>query len=244
MKSSRLFEIILAITLTLLACCLSCGLAGRLLLNSETTPLAAPPTATSEPKTTPIPSSPTPSSKASPTPTPVSPRLSPTYTPTPAAALPTAAATPLTVTDPSLTDRELLEQQFRAAQTGQELVLLIHDDHLEREIAAYLAAQQETGYRNVSVRFKPGLVELGGEVQVLSLWVPATVWGQVAVRDCKPEATITELEVGGFLTPKWAKDYIANLVYDALDRYPDDPPVCLESVEIREGEALVKGSKR
>ena len=150
----------------------------------------------------------------------------------------------VTITDPSLTDRESLERQFREAQIGQELILIVHDDHIEREIAAYLTTQSETPYRNVTVHFTPGLVELGGEVEVLGLWVPATVWGQLSVENCMPEAVITELEIGGFLTPKWAKDYVAGLVYGVLDRYPDDLAVCLTAIEVREGEATVKGLKR
>jgi hypothetical protein len=37
---------------------------------------------------------------------------------------------------------------------------------------------------------------------------------------------------------------VANLVYDALVRYPDDLAVCLTAVTVGEGEATVEGVKR
>jgi hypothetical protein len=224
MRTSRLFEVALAAILALLAICLACGIAGWFLWGGgggEATPIATH----------------TPTAEAT---LPFTP--SPTFTPPPA--LPGLTPTPLVVADPSLTDRASLEQQFWAAQPGQRLVLRLHDDHLTRQAAAYLAAQPETTYRNVTVRFTPGLVELDGQVNVLGLWAPATVRGQVTVGDCRPAAEITSLAVGGLLTPRWARDYVADLIYDALDRYPDDLPICLESVEVRQGEAIVTGIKR
>ncbi len=241
MRTSQLFEVALAIILTSLAGCLACGIAGRLLLGSgvDATPtlVAVQPTATHTPAekvTLPL--------MPSPTPTPVMAWPSPTFTSSPALSSPTP--TPLVVTDPSLTNRELLEQQFRETQTGQRLTLRIHDDHLEREIAAYLATQPDAPYRKVTVRFTPGLVELGGQVKVLDFWVPATVRAQATVRECQPQATITGLTVGGLLTPRWARDYVASLIYDALDRYPDDLAICLESIDVQEGEATVEGNRR
>jgi len=216
-------EVALAAILAALAICLACVIAGWFLRgggSSETTPAA----------------SRTPTAEAA---LPFTP--SPTWT---APALPELTPTPLVVIDPSLTDRASLEQQFWTAQAGQQLVLRLHDDHLTRQVAAYLAGQPETTYRNVTVRFTPGVVELAGQVNVLGLWAPATVRAQVTVSDCRPAADITSLAVGGLLTPRWARDYVADLVYDALDRYPDDLPICLESVEVRQGEAIVTGIKR
>ena len=248
MKTSRCFAIALAVLLTALVVCLACAIAARLWFSRGVgaTLLAPPAKATS-----------TPAAGVTPfTPSPTRPRSSPTRTPAPTAtplasssdSTPTDVATPavtlVVITDPSLTDRESLERQLQAAQQGQQLAVLVHDDHVSQEIAAYLATQPEAVYRNVTVRFTPGLVELEGEVEIAGLWVPATVRGQAGARDCQPEVTITELEVGGFLTPDWARDYVADLVYDVLDRYPDDAPVCLERIEVRQGEALLEGTKR
>jgi hypothetical protein len=233
MKTSRCFAIALAVLLAALVVCLACAIAARLWLSRGVgaTFVAPSPSATSLTAEvrpfTPTPTA-TPLSSSDPTPTGVA----------------TPGATSVVITDPSLTDRGSLERQLQAAQQGQQLAVLVHDDHVSREIAAYLATQPEAVYRNVTVRFTPGLVELEGEVEIAGLWVPATVRGQAGARDCQPEVTITELEVGGFLTPDWARDYVASLVYDVLDRYPDDAPVCLERVEVRQGEALLEGTKR
>jgi hypothetical protein len=230
MKTSRCFAIALAVLLTALVVCLACAIAARLWFSRGVgaTLVAPSPSATS------------PAAEVRPfTPSPTATPLS-----SPSDSTPIPGATSVVITDPSLTDRGALERQLQAAQQGQQLAVLVHDDHVSREIAAYLATQPEAVYRNVTVRFTPGLVELEGEVEIAGLWVPATVRGQAGARDCQPEVTITELEVGGFLTPGWARDYVANLVYDVLDRYPDDAPVCLERVEVRQGEALLEGTKR
>jgi hypothetical protein len=254
MRFGRACAITLAALLTLFAISLACIVVGWIWLNRDSatpTPVAVEPTlfatttatSTHAPPTAALSPAPDPTA----TPSPSDPSATPTFAPSPAptpTSPPLATPTPLAVVDPSLTDRAALERQFREAQADQEMVLLVHDDHLEREIAAYLATQPEAGYRNVTVRFRPGLVELGGDVEAVGLWIPATVRGVVTVQSCVPEATITELEVGGFLTPRWVRDYVANLVYDALDRYPDDLAVCLTAVTVGEGEATVEGVKR
>lgn len=251
MRTGRACAITLAALLALLAISMACIVIGWVWQSRASptpTPVAVAPTVVytnTPPRSETLPP---PTATLSPRVGPTSPQPSATPTrassiPTPTA-LPLATPTPLIITDPSMTDRATLERQFQTAQVGQKLVLLVHDDHLEREIAAYLATQPETGYRNVTVRFMPGLVELGGEVQAMGLWIPATVCGTVTMQDCVPEATITELAVGGFLTPRWVRDYVADLVYDALDRYPHDLAVCLTAVTVGEGEATVEGVKR
>jgi len=236
MRAGRFFEIAATVILTALAAVLACGITARLLLGGDR---AATPAATH-----------TPAQEAAPPATPppsVTPTLAgalplPTETPPPLQPSPTAA--PLILTDPSLTDRALLEEQLYAAPSGQRLVLRISQEHLTREIAAYLSTQTDPVYRQVTVRFTPGLVTLEGEVKVAGLWIPATVEAQATVSDCRPEATITGLAVGGLFTPRWARDFVADLVYDALDRYPQDLLICLESIAIGEGETVIEATRR
>lgn len=238
MRGSRFAALVVAVLLAVLVVCLACILAAWLWLKpieSAPTPPAVAPTPSRVLSTpTPLP----------PPPTPVTPGTLPPATVTATPWSLETPPTPLVVVDPSLTDRAVLEQQFQQARVGQQLVLLVHDDHVERELAAFLNTQTNLDYRNVTVRFLPGLVELGGEVRAMGLWIPATVRGPVTARDCLPEATITELEVGGFLTPRWVSDFVADLVYRELDRYPSDLPVCLEQIQVGEGEATISGYKR
>ncbi len=236
MKTGRFFEIAATVILTVLAAVLACGITARLLLGGDraATPATSPtPAQEAAPQATPPPST-TPTLSGAPP--------SPTETPVPFQPSPTAA--PLVITDPSLTDRALLEEQLYAAPSEQRLVLRIGQDHLTREIAAYLSTQTDPVYRQVTVRFTPGLITLEGEVKVAGLWIPATVEAQATVSDCRPEATITGLAVGGLFTPRWARDFVADLLYDALDRYPEDLLICLESIAIGKEEAVIEATRR
>lgn len=154
----------------------------------------------------------------------------------------------MTLVDPGLASSTSLAEELVAMPVGQRVILHLHDDHLTRELAAYLAAQPQAIYRNAKVRFSPGQVELGGEIRVLGFWVPATVWGHLQAQDCRVQASITDLSVGGLFTPAFLREEAAKLIQGELDNALDvlftALPLCLESVEIGDGAAIVEGIKR
>ena len=199
-------------------------------------------------------STPTSALASTPTPTPVAtPTLTsvPTHTPT-APPVPTFTVTPtptpLTLVDPGLVSSASLAEELAAMPAGQRVVLHLTDDHLTRELAAYLSTQPQAIYRNAEVRFSPGQVELGGEIRVLGFWVPATVWGHLQAQDCRVQASITDLSVGGLFTPAFLREEAAKLIQGELDKALDvlftALPLCLESVEVGDGAAVVEGIKR
>ncbi|UCC64626.1 MAG: hypothetical protein JSV36_06150 [Anaerolineae bacterium] len=276
MVTSRSIAIALAIILTVLAVSVACVVAAWLLssggLRATPTPLAVAPmarvtravrtTPTSTPSLTTVPtlspSLPTPTRLATHTPTATSVSTStpiPTPVPTPthtATSDPphtvTPTPTPVTLVDPSLASSTSLADELIAMPAGQRVVLHLYDDHLTRELAAYLATQPQAIYRNARVRFSPGQVELGGEIRVLGFWVPATVWGHLQAQDCRVQASITDLSAGGLFTPAFLREEAAKLIQGELDKALNvlftALPLCLESVEIGDGAAIVQGIKR
>lgn len=260
----------LALILTVAAGCLACSIIGRLLLNdgvgATPTPLALPPTPAVTPSSsptlpptptathtfpathtltatttsTPIPIS-TPTHTSSPT---ASPTSTPTVTPTSTIA---PSPTPVTLIDPSLTESESLTKQLEAMPVGQRIVVVLHDDHFTQELAAYLATNPQAIYRDVNVRFLPGQVEVQGQIRVLGVWIPATVWSDLQVEHCRIKAPITDFSVGGVLTPSFLRDEAGKLVQSELEKALDDLfkslPVCLERIEVSEGVATAEGTK-
>ena len=130
---------------------------------------------------------------------------------------------------------------------GQRMILMLHDDHFARELTTHLTTKPEAIYRNVDVHFSRGQVEVYGEIRVLGWWVPATVWGNLRAQDCHIEALITDLSVGGALTPDFVCEEAGRLVQSELEKVLDGPfetlPICLESVQVLDGIAVVEGIK-
>ena len=162
-----------------------------------------------------------------------------TITPTP---------TPVTLVDPILTSSESLIGELDVVPVGQDVVLVIHDDHFTQELAAYLAAKPQAVYRDVDVRFSPGQVQVQGEIRVLGVWVRATVWGDLRAQDCHVRSPITDLSVGSLLTPAIVRQEARRLIQSELDKALDDLfktlPVCLERIEILDGIAIAEGTKQ
>ncbi len=279
MRTSRFFEIALALTLVALAGCLACAIAGRLAQDGDTTvrPTTALPlptrtaTSTLTPTATPTPSptatstaTPTATAADTPTATPTatatdtpSPTATPTHTPT---ATPThtptvtptftvtPTPTPVTLIDPALLSSEALPEQLKSMPVGGRVVLVLHDDHFTQELATYLAATPEAIFRDVEVRFWPTRVEMQGKIRALGVWVPATTWGNLHVQECHLKVEITDLAVGGALTPSFVREQASKLIHDEIEKILDDlfqnVPVCPESITVLDGSAIVEGTKR
>jgi len=158
------------------------------------------------------------------------------------------APTPVTLIDPNLISNEALVEQLEGVPVGQRIVLVIHDDHFTEELATYLATKPQAIYRDIDVRFSPGQVEVQGRIRVFGVWMPATVWGNLQAQDCHAEATITDLSVGGSLTPAFVREQARKLICGELEKALDELfktlPICLESIEVLEGVALAEGTKQ
>ena len=154
----------------------------------------------------------------------------------------------MTLVDPSLASSELLIGELDAIPVRQDVVLVIHDDHLTQEMAVYLATKPQALYRDVDVRFSPGQIKVQGKIRVLGVWLPATVWGDLQAQDCHVQAPITDLSVGNLLTPALVRQKARRLVQSELDKALDDLfktlPVCLERIEVLDGIAIAEGTKQ
>lgn len=154
----------------------------------------------------------------------------------------------MTLVDPNLISNEALVERLGGVPAGQRIVLVIHDDHFTEELATYLATKPQAIYRDIDVRFSAGQVEVQGRIRVLGVWMPATAWGNLLAQDCQVEATITDLSVGGSLTPAFVREQARKLIYGELEKALDELfktlPICLESIEVLEGVAIAEGAKQ
>lgn len=156
--------------------------------------------------------------------------------------------TPVTLIDPSLLPSEALVEQLDGVPVGQHIVLVLREDRFTQALATYLATKPRAIYRDVDVGFSPAQVKVQGKIRVFGVWVSATVWGSLQAQDCRAEATITDLSVGGLLTPALVREEARKLIHGELEKALDDLfknlPLCLESIEVLDGVAILEGTKQ
>jgi hypothetical protein len=156
--------------------------------------------------------------------------------------------TPVTLIDPSLLPSEALVEQLDDIPVGQHVVLVLHEDHFAQALATYLATKPRAIYRDVDVQFSPAQVKVRGGIRVFGVWVSATVWGNLQAQDCRAKVMITDLSVGGLLTPALVRQEARKLIHSELEKALDDLfktlPVCLESIEVLDGVAIVEGPRQ
>ena len=154
----------------------------------------------------------------------------------------------MTLVDPILLPSDGLAEQLAGIPVGQHVVLVFHEDHFTQALATYVATKPRAIYRDVDVRFLPAQVEVQGRIRVFGVWVSATVWGNLQAQDCQAKVTMTDLSVGGSLTPALVRQEARKLIHGELEKALDGLfrtlPVCLESIEVLDGVAIVEGVKQ
>jgi len=154
----------------------------------------------------------------------------------------------MTLVDPSLLPSDGLAEQLAGVPVGQHVVLVFHEDRFAQALAAHVAAEPRAIYRDVDVQFSPAQVEMRGRICVFGVWVSATVRGNLQAQDCQAKVTVTDLSVGGLLTPALMRQEARRLIHGELDKAVDGLfrtlPLCLESIEVLDGVAIVEGTKQ
>ncbi len=151
---------------------------------------------------------------------------------------------PLVVEDPPLDDMDAVEREINVSPAGREICIILHQDHLNREAAAFLQDEPDAPFHDVVIALHPGEMTVKTQAEVVGLSVGVEVRARVKAVDCKPKMEITSLAVGGLWTPQFVKDQIAAFIYDSLEQYPDDYPVCWTEIDVKEGEIVLRGVKR
>jgi hypothetical protein len=154
----------------------------------------------------------------------------------------------VTLVDPILLPSDGLTEQLAGIPVGQHVLLVFHEDHFTQALATYVATEPRAIYRDVDVQFSAAQVEIRGRIRVFGVWVSATVRGNLQAQDCQAKVTVTDLSVGGSLTPALVRQEARKLIHSELEKALDGLfrtlPVCLESVEVLDGVAIVKGAKQ
>ncbi len=175
----------------------------------------------------------------------LAPSPAPTATPAPSDPPPGGeTGSPLVIEDPPLDEVDALEAEVIDSPPGREIYIIFHQDHLNREVAAFIQTEPEFPFHDVVIAFHPGEMKVTAQTEVVGLSVGVEVWLKVTAVDCKPAVEVTSLAVGGLWTPQFIKDQIAGYIYESLEKYPDDYPICWTKIEVKEGELALKGVKR
>ena len=156
----------------------------------------------------------------------------------------TLVSSPLILSDPGFDSLAQVDFEMAHSTIGRPVQIQYGEAALNREIAAWVAQSSDLGFRDVQVNLEPDQAIVTGDVNVLGFDVGAKLQGVVVVENCLPRVEIQTVSVGGFLTPGFVKDQVAEMVLEALDQYPPDSPLCLERIVLEDGVVTVYGHRR
>jgi hypothetical protein len=153
----------------------------------------------------------------------------------------TLVSSPLLLADPEITSLSRLDAEMNRSAPDRAVQIRYQEEALNREIAALWRNNPELPYRDVQVDMRPGRVAVSGRVTVMGFGVNGELLGQVVAEDCVPQLEIESLSVAGIMTPKFVKDQVQEMVFEAMAWYPEDYPLCLEEIVLEETKATVYG---
>lgn len=211
---------------------------------AEPTPLRS--SSTPEPGVTSAPaSSSTPEPGATPAPasTTTGDAVAPTAEPSPEPEV-TLVSSPLLLADPQISDLSKLDAEMSLSAPDRAVQIRYQEETLNREIAALWKNNPELPYRDVTVDMQRGRVAVTGRVTVLGFAVEATLLGKVTAKDCVPVLEVESLAVAGIMTPRFVKDQVQEMAFEAMTWYPEDYALCLEEIVLEETGATVYGYRR
>lgn len=143
------------------------------------------------------------------------------------------------VLEPSLHDLRMNLQE--GGHGGERIELSITEREAEKSITWYLDRHPEIPFRYPRITFRPNYIEAWGEVETLGLRL--SIYGQMTLvlENGVPTATLTQLKHTSIPRPDFILETIRDTVYEQVDR---ELPIIFETLELREGEIVVRGTIR
>jgi hypothetical protein len=169
--------------------------------------------------------------------------LTPTEGPSPEPEA-TLVSSPLLLADPEISSLSKLDAELSRSAPDRAVQIRYQEDALNREIAALWRNNPELPYRDVYIDMQPDRVAVTGRVAVLGFALNANLTGRVLVQDCVPTLEMESLSVAGIMTPKFVKDQVQDMVFEAMSWYPEDYPLCLQEIVLEDSRATVYGYRR
>ena len=78
-------------------------------------------------------------------------------------------SSPLIIADPTLDDLYPLAEEILNSPSGRAVYLILHQEHLNQQIALLEAEEPDMPYHDIAVSFLPGEVRVAGQTDVLGL---------------------------------------------------------------------------
>lgn len=156
----------------------------------------------------------------------------------------TLVSSPLLLADPEITDLSALDAEMSRSASDRAVQIRYQEETLNRQIAALWRKNPELPYRDVQVDMQPGRIAVTGRLTVLGFAVNAKLLGNVVAQDCVPALEVESLSVAGLMTPKFVKDQVQEMIFEAMAWYPKDHPLCLQEIVLEDSQATVYGYRR
>jgi hypothetical protein len=143
--------------------------------------------------------------------------------------------------EPDLADlrRRLIEGGHSGATFGVEVT----DLEAAQTITWYLSNHPRIPFRSPQVSITPGGIEARGVAEIAGLRVPLRGTARIVLHDGVPDVTLVDLDVGGVAVPPLVRSRIQSEV-DAQFALAQNLPVSIDTFDLQEGKAIVRGTIR
>ncbi|MBN1660399.1 MAG: hypothetical protein JXA93_18515 [Anaerolineae bacterium] len=143
--------------------------------------------------------------------------------------------------EPDLAD---LRQRLReGGHSGESFSVEVTDLEAAQTIAWYLSNHPRIPFRAPQVSISPGGIEATGVAEIAGLRVPLRGTARIWLHAGVPDVTLVDLDVGGLTVPSFVQRRIQSEI-DAQFALAQNLPVSIETFDLQEGKAIVRGTIR
>jgi hypothetical protein len=167
----------------------------------------------------------------------------PAATATPPGGRPPATPALPATTQPELTTVDQISQAIANGQHDQRFRIVITQQEISDELAAYLQSNPNMAFSNISVQLQPGVAIINGAAQLMGASIGFKASTTIVIVSGRPRLKVTQIELGGALMPGAIKDLIGQMIEQQADLpILADLPVVITQVDIQAGQVVVIGS--
>lgn len=137
----------------------------------------------------------------------------------------------------------LRQRLIEGGHSGESFSIEVTDLEAAQTIAWYLSRHPRIPFRSPQVSIAPGGVAATGVAEIAGLRVGLRGTARIVLHDGVPQVTLVDLDVGGLGVPAFVQSRIQSEI-DAQFALAEDLPISIETFDLFEGKAIVRGTIR
>lgn len=137
----------------------------------------------------------------------------------------------------------LRERLIEGGHRGEPFTVEVTDREAAETIAWYLARHPRIPFDSPQVSIAPGVIAAAGHAEIAGLRIPLRGTARIVLHDGIPDVDLVHLDIGGLAVPSFVRNRIQSEI-DAQFALAQDLPVSIETFDLQEGKAIVRGTIR